>query len=227
MNADYINQCLDQINNIYSDLLLTSNYYRKSRAVSWNNYSPGIFNKVLYAKEYEQLVGERQYSFLLINKSFFQFYYKFSGEGLTKAKLCFYPYPISNKEDAEDLEEYFCQSGTDILETYYFGLKELQEMGVVSTNSSHFRLDYDHEIESHCKSHAQYGGINDLRIPLDHIINPIIFFEFIIKNTFAGYGSMQESIEGSAQYKHAMSSASGSYIQVSEEKGIHLQYRVP
>lgn len=225
MDINYISQCLDQINNIYSDMLLTSNYCRKEQDISWNNYSPGIFSKILYAKEYEQLLDERQYSFLLKDKSFFQFYYEFSNEVLTKAKLCFYPYPISNREDMDALEEYFCESGTDILETYYYGLKELQEMGVVSTNNSHFRFDYDHNVESHCKSHAQYGGINSLRIPFNHIINPILFFEFIIKNSFDGYDSMKETIENSEQYRHAMSAASRRYTEVSEENGIHLQYR--
>jgi len=225
MDVEYINQCLKEINNIYGDFLLTSNHCRSSQAISWNNYSPGIFSKILYAKEYEQLVDARQYSFLLKDKSFFQFYYGYSEGVLTKAKLCYYPYPIANREDIAELEEYFCQSGTDILETYYFGLKELQEIGVVSTNNSHFRLDYDSEVETHCKSHAQYGGINDLRIPFNHIISPIIFFEFIIKSTLDSYDSLKNNIENSPQYKHAMSLASKTVTQVSEENGVHLQYR--
>ena len=225
MDIVYINECLEKIDKIYSDILLTSNYCRCGSSISWNRYESGIYSKLLYAKEYEELVSRRQYSFLLKDKSFFQFYYDFVGHEINKAKLCYYPYPIANQEDDIALEEYFCQSGTDILECYYFGLKELRDIGVVSTNNSHFRLDFDSKVDSHCKSHAQYSGINELRIPFNHIVDPLLFFEFIIQSAFEGYMEIQDNIESSSPYKHAMSISKKKVKDISTESGLHLQYK--
>src|SRR5690606_8121994 len=50
------------------------------------------------------------------------------------------------------------------------------------TNTSHLRVDYDSKVTSHNKCEIQIGAINDIRIPIDKMISPITFFDFIIKN---------------------------------------------
>lgn len=225
MNIKYIFNCLRDIHKIYSNFILSSNFCRSNQIITWDQYKPGIYNKILYAREYEQLIKERQYSFLLVDKSFFQFYYEFSDDSMKKAKLAYYPYPIANQEDGEALEEYFCDSGTDILEAYYLGLKGLQEIGIVSTNNSHFRLDYDCEADSHSKSHAQYSGINNLRIPFEQVISPILFFEFILKNTFENYSLKKEEIENSSSYKYALPTALEKIKNYPVENGFRLKYK--
>ncbi len=52
------------------------------------------------------------------------------------------------------------------------------------TNSSHFRIDYDSKVTSHHKTEIQVGSVNDIRLPIDKIISPFLFFDFIAKNLF-------------------------------------------
>jgi len=50
------------------------------------------------------------------------------------------------------------------------------------TNSSHIRIDFNHQVESHHKCEIQIGAINDIRFPIDRIISPFVFFDFIMRN---------------------------------------------
>lgn len=222
MNIDHLKASLSAINDCCSKLLLTSNYCRLGDCLTWNNYKSGIYNKILYAKEYEMLIENRQYSFLLLDKSFLQFYYEFKEGVLLKAKLCYYPFPISNREDSEQLEEYFCESGTDLLDTYYYGLRELSAIGIVSSNNSHFRLDYDASVETHAKAHAQYSGVNDLRVPLNYLLDPMLFFDFIVSALISDETAV--TLMQSKRYKTVLDVSKSMVMKVSEEKGLHLSY---
>jgi len=225
MDADYIMGLLDSVSSLYQDIILTSNYCRVNEMITWNKYTPGISNKILYAKEYERLLNDRQYSFLFKDKSFVQFYYGFDEEGVNKCKLCYYPYPIGNSESPEELEEYFSESGTDILETYYYGVVELKNIGVISTNNSHFRFDYDKSVVAHSKSHAQYGGINDLRIPFTHIIDPLLFMEFIVINSPL-FEDVKDLMGGREfQDIKGVSISKIIPVEVGDGSGIHLDYK--
>jgi len=50
------------------------------------------------------------------------------------------------------------------------------------SNSSHIRIDYDSKADSHHKCEMQIGAVNYIRFPLEMLISPFIFFDFIIKN---------------------------------------------
>ncbi len=52
------------------------------------------------------------------------------------------------------------------------------------TNSSHIRIDFDSKVDSHHKCEIQVGAVNYIRLPVDRIISPFIFFDFIIKNLY-------------------------------------------
>ncbi|HEY4194071.1 MAG TPA: DUF2290 domain-containing protein, partial [Mucilaginibacter sp.] len=52
------------------------------------------------------------------------------------------------------------------------------------TNSSHLRIDYDPNVESHHKCEIQIGAINDIRLPINKILMPFTFCDFIFKNIF-------------------------------------------
>lgn len=52
------------------------------------------------------------------------------------------------------------------------------------TNTSHFRIDYDSKVTSHHKTEIQVGSVNDIRLPINKIISPFMFFDFIAKNLY-------------------------------------------
>lgn len=216
---------LQKVDAVFSDIILTSNYCRNNNLATWSDYSPGIFNQILYVKEYEDLINNRQYSFLLKDKSFLQFYYQFDSSGeLIKAKLCYYPYPVGSKENSQEIEEYFQESDTSILESYYLGIHALQEVGIVTSNNSHFRFDFDSNVTSHSTSHAQFGGLNNLRIPFKKIINPFLFFDFILKGAYGDYDKIKDKIESSSLYKQSSKRAKLLVIDSDVDEDIHLNF---
>jgi hypothetical protein len=75
---------LGKIKNTYRELIVTSNYKQiNDFEISWDKYTSGI-QKNLYAREYEILLQNRQYSFLLNdNMGFIQFYFKYKDETTT------------------------------------------------------------------------------------------------------------------------------------------------
>ena len=207
---------------VFRKLIVTSNYKKISEtSIGWDNYTPGIF-KNLYAKEYESLIRNRQYSFLLKDDlGFVQFFYEWHNNSIEKIKMAYYPYPLKVRDDVGDIETYIDDSDDIVLEEYYYdlwnilnhnfelnvddenlekALKQAIKVGNTEsreqlilgkfeskyefTNSSHFRIDYDSKVESHHKTEIQVGAINDLRLPLNKIISPFMFFDFLSKNIF-------------------------------------------
>lgn len=221
MNLEEVFDELKKIEKVYRELILTTNYVKiNDSEISWGYYKPGI-EKKLYAREYEVLVQNKQYSFLLAEDiGFIQFYFKFLDNRLKKAKLAYYPYPVKVKEAVNDLEDYYDSTGDLVLEEFYYDIwnllsselaiplkdrdisddvmKFVQEIGipisenqVISynfdrkyeiTNTSHIRIDFDCAVTSHHQCEIQIGALNELRFPIDKIISPFIFFDFIIKN---------------------------------------------
>ena len=58
------------------------------------------------------------------------------------------------------------------------------------TNSSHIRIDYS-PVKTHHVCEIQIGAINNIRFPLDKIVSPFLFFDFIMKNIYRkSYPSM-------------------------------------
>jgi hypothetical protein len=156
------------------------------------------------------------------DKSFFQFYFLFDDEGLVKAKLAYYPFPVASIDTSEELLEYFDLSGNDILETYYFGLQELYDIGIVASNNSHLRLDFDRSVSTHSKSHLQYAGINEMRIPFEKLIDPVLFVEFVLSNI--GSWDCLKDIFNSAAFVRCKSSSVKSIVDLEEISGLHLDF---
>lgn len=79
----------------------------KESIISWTNRKPGIYNEVYYPIEYQCVIDSRQYSLLLNDGSFFQFFYDFNvkSKKLEKAKLAFYPSPIDSRTSLDELNE--------------------------------------------------------------------------------------------------------------------------
>lgn len=220
MNIQKIKELLDIIKGVHKDIILTNNYTKvSSNIISWPNYKSGIF-KNLYSKEYEYIVRNRQYSFLLKdNLGCIQFYYEFDKNDISKIKMAYYPYPVALNENVNDMESYLNEVYDETLLEYYYDIWEIfnhefelnindTELKAIfekskklgnnesmenlllarfdskykHTNSSHIRIDYDSKVESHNKCEIQVGAINEIRVPVDKVISPIVFFDFIIKN---------------------------------------------
>lgn len=223
MNFRNINTDIEQIKICYKDIILDTLVESKNNIISWGNYSPGI-SKKMYAKEFEELKNNRQYSFLLKNNGFIQIYYDFSNEKLNKAKLAYYPYPVVLKEAPEEIENYFDTTEDKTIGEYYFDifrlieaelgkeisnekmtemrdfcqqfnldfdeyqiLLDLFEKKYELTNSSHIRIDYDDKVTSHHKTEIQYSSINNIRLPLNKIISPFLFMDFIVRYEFPDF----------------------------------------
>lgn len=116
---------LSIINKIFSEYILETNFIRKDSIISWPDYKPGSA-KFLYAREYEYLLNNRQYSFLFTDNSFMQCYYSFGIENeetlLKEVKLCYYPYPVFLNNKIDDIEEMFDFTEDNNLKQFYFDL---------------------------------------------------------------------------------------------------------
>ena len=254
-----INSDISLIKECYKDLILDTLVDSENDVISWKNYSPGV-SKKMYAREFEDLKNNRQYSFLLKNKGFIQFYYDFRNGKLNKAKLAYYPYPVVLKESMENVEEYYDTTDDTVLGEYYFDLYKLTETKLGKrisdeeltevknfcekfnlefdeyqilldafekkyelTNSSHIRIDYDDKVESHHKTEIQYSSINNIRFPLNKIISPFLFMDFIVRYEFPEFYNLHRV---STQYRTSYSIAqkhSGN-IKKFEENNIFISH---
>jgi hypothetical protein len=222
MTLNNIETELNLIKSIFRELIITSNFKKvSSDVISWDEYQAGIF-KNIYSKEYEFIVKNRQYSYLLTqDKGCIQFYYFYENNVISKIKMAYYPYPVELREDKDQIESLVNDSEDEIISEYYFdlwnifnhnfelninddNLKKLINDSIANgndesienlllgkfeykyknTNTSHFRIDYDSKVDAHHKCEIQIGAINNIRIPMERIISPLFFFDFIIKNVF-------------------------------------------
>lgn len=241
MNFRNINADIDQIKVCYKDIILDTLVTSKNNIISWGNYSPGI-SKKMYAKEFEELKSNRQYSFLLKNNGFIQIYYDFSDGKLNKAKLAYYPYPVILRENVEEIENYFDTAEDKTIGEYYFDVfrlieaelgKEISNEKLTEmkdfcqqfnldfdeyqilldsfekkyelTNSSHIRIDYDDKVTSHHKTEIQYSGINNMRLPLNKMISPFLFMDFIVRYEFPDFYNVNKiSTKYATSYRLAL-----------------------
>lgn len=221
MTIDYVFQNIQLAETVFRELIVTSNYRRINNSITWDNYTPGIY-KNLYAKEYEIVIKNRQYSFLLTrDKGCIQIFYDFKDGNLQKVKLAYYPYPAILNDEQIDVENFIDDSDDRIIQEYYYDLwsilthqfelslpdEKLQDLISTSllvgndekadvlllkkfdskyqfTNSSHLRVDFDANVNTHHKCEIQVGAINYIRLPLNKIITPFTFFDFIAKNIY-------------------------------------------
>lgn len=182
MDLQVITRALSDIHTLFSSLLLETNHLAIDEKVSWPNYIPGVQGSLAYAAEYQRFVDQSQYSFLLRDKSFFQFYFEFKGNSIISAKLAYYPSPVKISGAMDQIIEVAETSGVDLLEEFYLGAENWVDRGIDIVNTSHIRLDYDSKVTSHAPCHFQFGGINQFRIPSKELINPFIFFEWVCEN---------------------------------------------
>jgi hypothetical protein len=129
------------------------------------------------------LVDNHQYSIILKDGSFFQFYYFFKNKVLTSAKLAFYPVPVGCKSNIDELlnvAETALEREDDFLFQHLYNWNDLLTVsGHYPINTSHIRFDYDPRANTHEPSHLQFGGVNKLRLPADFYPLPYAFVQLV------------------------------------------------
>ncbi|MFA7523683.1 MAG: DUF2290 domain-containing protein [Halothiobacillaceae bacterium] len=183
MNIDFIRDDMGRIDRFFRRLIAERNYSVTESSVSWDDYKPGIGKRFFYLNYFQALVDSRQYSYLLIDGSVVQIYFDFKEGILNKSKMAFFPRPVVVRGDMKEVEDGFLAYGDEYVLDCFLGAADSEscaDLGFEFTNSSHIRIDYDADVASHSKSHFQFGGINELRIDIDKIVTPLVFFDFII-----------------------------------------------
>lgn len=123
---------LQEINNTYSSFIQESNFVRVDNNISWPNYRKGL-NKSFYVRQYQELLSQRQYSFLLIDKSFIQIYFEFDvASNIKTIKYSYYPYPIILNEKVDTIESYFDNYTDEAISQFYYDLLNVmsEEVGI-------------------------------------------------------------------------------------------------
>ncbi|EGQ9095630.1 DUF2290 domain-containing protein [Vibrio alginolyticus] len=206
----HVVQSLANIEKVYSALIMTTNVDNTTpQIITWKNYRPGILSNISYPREYQILVDTSQYSYLMKDNSFFQFYFSYDEkEVLTKCRLAYYPAPAFTKESAENIEEYRSSATDwlcDILDEVTI---DMLENDTKLTQNSHIRFDYDSEVKSHSKCHLQFGGINDFRISSRKLVLPFAFFTKIISDFHPNWLSEAKSPKvKDASLRHGVNNA--------------------
>ncbi|EJR5448689.1 DUF2290 domain-containing protein [Vibrio cholerae] len=183
MSKASVTHSLKNIEKVYPSLIMDTNKCEIDNVISWANYKPGIISELSYPREYQLLLDSRQYTYLLKDNSFFQFFYNYGKKGdLIKCRLAYYPTPSFTKETAEDIVDYQSNASewlSDILDEVAI---DMLENDAKLTQNSHLRFDYDSSVESHSKCHLQFGGVNNFRISAACLVLPFAFFEKIVSD---------------------------------------------
>lgn len=182
-------QVQQDLNNVKEYLLPISQAIRiqiipDDKNITWANRMPGIQNNAYYPFEYQFCIDNQQYSILLSDGSFFQFFYKFSEEGkLNAARLAYYPCPIPANTDTDGLivgaENAVDREDEFLFQYLYNWVDILEATRKGPVNTSHIRFDYDSKTTAHEPAHMQFGGINNLRLPASFFPLPFAFVELI------------------------------------------------
>jgi hypothetical protein len=169
--------------NVFKDLILDKNYSQRVNEIGWPSYKSGISKKV-YARQYEDLISDRQFTFLFTDGSALQIYYQYDDVSLKKIRLAYYPVPKTVFIEPEEVDTYYNETYNEILEAHYMLLHDLMGQGVSVSNTTHVRFDYDRDMTSHSVNHFQVDGIQELRIPFKHIITPFHFVDFLVRSMY-------------------------------------------
>lgn len=148
------------------------NVYR----IETENANVGIALKsVPYIDMYTELIRRKSYNLKMIDGALISLQYEFSGDVLTKHRLCFFPNP-ELRNFQQECEEYLSE------ELY----ADIVDQRIVAVP---LRFDFDGRSEVikdmiHPASHLTLGQYENCRIPVSRPIMPHHFLHFIIRNFY-------------------------------------------
>ena len=148
MNFADIQQDLRNAKEFLKPVLQVDNAHENNGSIiSWRRYIPGIGRNTYYPLEYQHLIDNHQYSFLLRDGSFFQFYYEFSSNQLISGRAAYYPTPMGTFDSQDDLvdgAESALDQDRDDLYQHLLNVVDLMEADkLLPANTSHVRFDFD------------------------------------------------------------------------------------
>lgn len=176
-------QGVNHASNHLAGITQTNNVVRiqAERTVTWVDRLTGIQKGVYYPLEYQFLLDRHQYSLLLSDGSFFQFFYRFDeADVLQEARLAYYPRPIPTSEEQSELldaAEEALNRDDQLLYEHLYNWTELLDQSRAPANTSHIRFDFDRKAKAHSQSHLQFGAIQELRLPADFYPQPLAFVQ--------------------------------------------------
>lgn len=153
-----------------------------NKLITWAGRKPGIFKDAYYPLEYQHLVDTQQYSMMLSDGSFFQFYYLFDHDDiLQKARLAYYPKPFSTRDSLDALmgaaDDAIARADENLYEHLYNCVELLELQNKSPSNTSHIRFDYDATVTIHSPSHIQLGSIQEFRVSAGFYPQPLAFVQ--------------------------------------------------
>jgi hypothetical protein len=190
ISLDFLHDNLKQTYDCFRKVLTDKNFDVVSSYLGWKGYEKGI-SKLFYVNDYVKLISQRQFSCILKEnngidnqdiKGAIQIVYEFNVDTLTKVRLAFYPKPIIIEAHNIDNDSFIDTNSEEELQNIYHILSELIGISFDFTNTTHIRIDYDADVESHSKIHLQISGINELRLPMYFIPLPFHFIDFLTKH---------------------------------------------
>ena len=158
-----VQQSLRRFCQVYAPQIIDRNERYTNSGVSWDRRTTGILRGEPYHSEYTRLVEDRDFSLLFSDRAFAQVLYVFDKNNLTCVRLAYFPRP-----------EYlrFPREREDAL---LYDVSEFEE--TTEANTSHVRYDFDPEVESHSKSHLQFGAIQSFRLTTRRVLLPFLFLD--------------------------------------------------
>lgn len=141
-----------------------------------------------YFEIYKTALDNLDYDFLLYDESFFQFSFSDSGvAGYPNLRFAFFqnPHEYVTYEEflAEILETDYITAGDIFLEEYSQFLSEMEN------NQNYATIRYDLDQKSyhaliHSTSHLHIGNSENIRIPCNKVMTPLMFVLFVVKHAY-------------------------------------------
>lgn len=183
-NNDF-NSNLRQVQNLLSSFSLLKDATRMFTLPKTKYYNINSTND--FVEIYRRELLEFNYSFLLKDDSFFQFYYEKENDIISKLRYTFFQFPY-DIPDYEQFVKEIChcklsESGYQFSENYSQSLDEanLKEYLMI------LRYDYsekDYKEGVHSVSHIHIGYSNSMRLTIDKQISPYTFTLFVLKQIY-------------------------------------------
>jgi len=142
---------------------------------------------ITYDELYKKILTNSDYD-IFIQKDYgvFQFYIEKKKNKVSKLVYCYY----SNSRDFSDLKVLFEDSGECDGNIFSMLYQNLIDDAPEKKNILYFRYDYDPAIYNgiiHASSHLHIGWDNEIRIPIQNMLTPEMFVDFIAKNVYKDF----------------------------------------
>lgn len=150
----------------------------KKFSADYNNQL--FYNKGDYNKLYTIAMENQDFDFHIpFDNGIFQFYSEKVKKEIVAIHYIFY----SNPKDIESIKDLINEKQLEENNNYY----DLLDLADFKNNVLYFRFDFDKNLYNkiiHSIAHLHIGFDNEIRIPLDKILTPEAFVDFVVKYAY-------------------------------------------